>query len=131
MTSNNNKALIVMGHGSRREAANIEFFGYVEKIAKADQARDDQQYQWVDAAFLELAQPTLLQACETAIHSGCQQIDVYPLFLNQGKHVEKDIPQQVAEVMGKHPNIEVRLLDYMGSTEALIDLVVNHLRAQS
>ena len=130
--SEQKKGLIVMGHGSKRQEANIEFAGYAQKIAQADATSEgnEQQYQFVSAAFLELAAPTLMQACEVAVADGCSAIDVYPLFLNQGRHVEKDIPQQVAEVMERFESIQIRLLNYMGSSAGLIPLVLNHLREQ-
>jgi len=125
------RGLVIMGHGSRRQAANVEFAGYAEKVAAADAAdQNTRQYQFVRAAFLELAAPTLMQACETAVAENCTHIDVYPLFLNQGRHVEKDIPQQVAEVMERFSDIAVRLLDYMGNSPELTSLVLNHLQNQ-
>jgi len=125
------KSLVIMGHGSRRKAANTEFAGYTQRVAQASAADPKaQQYQFVSAAFLELATPTLMQACETAVAENCTHIDVYPLFLNQGRHVEKDIPQQVAEVMERFSHVTVRLLDYMGNSPELTSLVINHLQAQ-
>lgn len=125
------KALVIMGHGSRRQAANTEFIGYAQKVAQANAADESKtQYPFVSAAFLELATPTLMQACETAVAQGCTHIDVYPLFLNQGRHVERDIPIQVAEVMERFDQVEVRLLDYMGNSSELTNLVINHLQEQ-
>lgn len=127
----NKKGLVVMGHGSRRQEANTEFARYVQQIADADAAHQNgQQYGFVRAAFLELAAPTLMQACEAAVADSCTHLDVYPLFLNQGRHVERDIPQQVAEVMERFSHVHVRLLDYMGNSAELTNLVLNHLRAQ-
>jgi sirohydrochlorin cobaltochelatase len=129
--SKTKKGVVIMGHGSKRQAANIEFTRYAEQVAAADTAGPHaQQYQFVRAAFLELSPPTLMQSCEVAVAEGCTQIDVYPLFLNQGRHVEKDIPQQVAEVMERFDNITVRLLNYMGSSPELTTLVLNHLLDQ-
>lgn len=125
------KALIIMGHGSRRTEANIEFESYARNLAAADRASEAPQYDFVSAAFLELTSPTMMQACAEAIEQSCSSIDVYPLFLNQGRHVEKDIPQQLAEVMDQHPDIEVRLLDYMGSSNDLTGFILNHLRTQN
>jgi len=125
------KGLVIMGHGSRRETANTEFIGYAKKIAQANAAdQSKQQYPFVSAAFLELSAPTLMQACEEAVAQGSTHLDIYPLFLNQGRHVERDIPMQVAEVMERFDKIEVRLLDYMGNSTELTNLVLNHLEQQ-
>lgn len=114
------KALVVIAHGSRRAAANEEFFTLVERIAAQNSA-----YALTKPALLEQAPPTLLQACQ-ALPANIKQIDVYPLFFNCGRHVEKDIPAQVAEVMEAMPTVTVRLLPYFGSSPDLAAAVLEH-----
>lgn len=122
------RALIIMAHGSRRASANAEFFQLVEQVAQVEQAKG--YYHCVQAALLEQAPPTLLQACAD-LPEGISHLDVYPLFFNQGRHVEKDIPAQVAEVMDAHPQWDVNLLNYFGSSQDLASLVANHLAQQA
>ena len=112
------KALVVIAHGSRRDSANQEFFQLVERIGAGNSS-----YACTRPALLEQAPPTLLQAC-MELPEGICQIDVYPLFFNCGRHVEKDIPAQVAEVMDALPDVEVRLLPYFGSSAQLSDWVL-------
>ncbi len=118
-----NKALVIMAHGSRRDSANQEFFQLVERIA------NQSDYQCVVPALLEQAPPTLLQAAQNLPES-IQAIDVYPLFFNCGRHVEKDIPAQVAELMEAQPHIDIRLLSYFGQSQELSHLVVEHINQQ-
>ena len=118
------KALIIMAHGSRRAAANEEFFQLVAQVANTTS-----NYQLVRPALLEQAPPSLLQACRELPES-VTEIDVYPLFFNQGRHVEKDIPAQVAEVLDAFPGRQVRLLDYFGSSSGLAALIGEHLSSQ-
>lgn len=118
------KALIIIAHGSRRAEANEEFFALVKQVSDAATG-----YTAVVPALLEQAPPTLLQAC-LSLPETVQQIDVYPLFLNQGRHVEKDIPAQVVEVMEAMPEKTVRLLSYFGQSEGLSGLIVQHLLSQ-
>ncbi|MYM62628.1 sirohydrochlorin chelatase [Pseudomaricurvus sp. HS19] len=118
------RALIIMAHGSRRAAANEEFFQLVAQVAASATG-----YQLVRPALLEQAPPTLLQACHELPES-VTEIDVYPLFFNQGRHVEKDIPAQVAEVLDAFPGRQVRLLEYFGSSAGLANLIGEHLSSQ-
>lgn len=115
-------SLIVIAHGSRRDSANQEFFALVNNLSASIEG-----YQSVSPALLEQAQPTLMQACTDAVKLGATHIDVYPLFFNKGIHVEKDIPQQVAELIEKFDSTEIRLLDYLGSTSLLADLIKQHV----
>ncbi len=124
------KALIVMGHGSRRVSANEEFCGYAKQVEAMNGAADTPRYQHVGVAFLELSPLTLMDACKQAVNAGCNSIDVYPVFLTLGKHVGHDIPQQVAELMERFPNIRANLLKHMGTSENLPTLILDHVALQ-
>lgn len=116
-------ALIIIAHGSRLASANEEFFALVDTVAQATP-----DYSLVLPALLEAAPPTLLQACQDAVDKGAQQIVVYPLFFNHGRHVGKDIPALVAEAMEQFPDIDIELRDYFGSNPQLAQTVINHLQ---
>jgi sirohydrochlorin ferrochelatase len=120
----NSKVLLIMAHGSRREAANDEFRALVAQIAQTLEG-----YREVRAIFLELAVPDLAQACAELAGTGEEvtHIDLYPLFFNQGKHVERDIPAQIAQVQQGYPQLSVRQLPYFGSSAQLAGLVVQHI----
>lgn len=115
------RALVIMAHGSRRDSANEEFFSLV-----ASMAEQNQDYDFIKPALLEQAPPTLLETC-LSLPAEVVSIDIYPLFFNRGKHVEKDIPAQVAEVMEQLSDKRVRLLPYFGSAEGLAGLVLKHV----
>jgi len=115
-------ALIIMAHGSRRTSANQEFLDLVNRIGQ-----NQTHFQVTLGAFLEQSSPTLMQACEQAIKEGHDNITIYPLFFNCGRHVEKDIPIQVSEVMSHFESCKISLLPYFGSSEGLAGLVVEHL----
>ncbi|MBM7333061.1 MAG: CbiX/SirB N-terminal domain-containing protein [Alcanivorax sp.] len=119
------KALLIMAHGSRAEAANREFEALVETVAEA--AHD---YAAVLPCFLELARPSLQEALQQLEHQPVDAVYVYPLFFNNGKHVSTDIPAQVREARERHPHLSIELLDYFGNASGLAALVGEHIRAQ-
>jgi len=120
----NSRALIIMAHGSRRDSANQEFFELINQIDQGEK-----QYICVLPALLEQAPPTLLQAA-AQLPENITAIDVYPLFFNCGRHVEKDIPMQVGELMAQHPHKDIRLLDYFGQSSGLAGLILSHVEQQ-
>lgn len=124
------RALIIMGHGSRKVTANEEFSGYAKQVAAMNDAKASPRYQHVGVAFLEFSPQNLMQACEHAVEKGCNTIDVYPVFLTLGKHVGRDIPQQVAEIIERFPSVETNLLEHMGSANALPTLLLDHVQLQ-
>lgn len=119
------KALLIMAHGSRAEAANREFEALVETVAQASK-----DYVAVLPCFLELARPSLQEALQQLEHQPVETVYVYPLFFNQGKHVAVDIPEQVREARQRHPHLSIQLLDYFGSADALPALVGEHIAGQ-
>ena len=121
----NQTALVIIAHGSRWDVANQEFFSMVKRI---EELTDD--YCCVVPALLEQAQPTMHMAC-ASLPENIKKVDIYPLFFNRGRHIEKDIPMQVSEVMDSMPERQFRLLDYLGSSDALVTWVLNHLSQQS
>ncbi len=113
----------MIAHGSRREAANEEFLAMIDRVR--DQVSD--VYRHVEPAFLDSATPNLEAAATALIEKGATNIDVYPFFLNTGKHADKDIPELVAALNAKHPDCTLAVLDYLGKSEALVELVVGHI----
>lgn len=114
-----------MAHGSRRDAANQEF----AKLVK-DVDANNPNYALTVHALLEQAPPSLGEACK-ALPEGIAEIDVYPLFFNCGKHVEKDIPLQIAEIMEEMPHCQINLLPYFGSTPHLARWILQHVEDSS
>ena len=128
MTEKRERALIIMAHGSRRDSANEEFFELVKRIEA-----ENSDYNFTVAALLEQSPPTLLQAFQSLPES-VTEIDVYPMFFNCGRHVEKDIPAQVAEMIEfatkkRETQVNVRLLPYFGSNKDLAKMMSAHITA--
>ena len=119
------KALLIMAHGSRADAANDEFRALVEKVS--ENSRD---FVAVLPCFLELARPSLQEALQRLEHQPVTTVYLYPLFLNGGKHVVRDIPAQVAEARERHPHLNIELLDYLGGAGELVALVARHVERQ-
>ncbi|MBF5057030.1 hypothetical protein Y5W_02324 [Alcanivorax sp. 521-1] len=120
------KALLIMAHGSRAEAANEEFKALVDAVAET--TRED--YAAVLPCFLELARPSLQEALQQLEHQPVDSVYVYPLFFNNGKHVATDIPAQVEEARERHPHLTIELLEYFGTAPGLAALVREHIAGQ-
>jgi len=119
------KGLIMMGHGSKAQAANDEFETFLNDVAASQKLG----YQAYGHAYLSLSPPTLMQAVDNLQAQQVDHIDIYPVFFNQGIHVGKDIPLQISECMDKYPQCEFALLDYFGSNQALSSFMVEHLQS--
>ena len=124
------KALLIMAHGSRSDTANDECRALVEAVAESAPGAGE-EYVAVLPCFLELAQPSLVEAIQQLEHQPVTHVQLYPLFFNKGKHVGKDIPAQVEDARERFPDLSIELLDYFGNAKGLAGLVLKHIGEQS
>ena len=121
------QTLIVMAHGSRSKAANNEFKTYVRELTSLLSG----MYDKIGYAFLdEVASPLLPAAAKKMIAAGATQIDIYPFFLNKGKHARRDIPALVSTLKTENPGCKIKVLEYLGRSEELVSLSMRHIITQ-
>ena len=113
------KTLLIVAHGSRRDASNDEVRALSERVAR--QAGD--AYGRVDCAFLELAEPSIPAGLSCMIETGATDITVVPYFLSAGRHVAEDIPAEVAKVP-LPDGVNVRIAPYLGQADSMADLLI-------
>lgn len=113
-------ALLIVAHGSRREASNDE----VRKLVELISIRAGIRYKMVKSAFLELATPSIPEGIELCIKEGASEVIVFPYFLSAGRHVSEDIPKEVDLKRKEYPENLIKIADYLGSNEGIADLVL-------
>jgi sirohydrochlorin ferrochelatase len=114
-------ALILVDHGSRRAEAHA----HLEAIAERVRARRPGLA--VHVAHLELAEPSVAAAIESAIAGGARELVIHPLFLAPGRHLGDDLPARVRDALAAHPEIPVRITDPLGAHPGLADLILSAL----
>lgn len=115
------RALLVVAHGSRRDASNDEVRALTVALRNAAFDRFDA----VDCAFLELAQPSIPDGIERLIEDGAEDIVVLPYFLAAGRHVIEDIPAEVAEKRAEHAEVNIAIAPYFGTAEGIPQLLLS------
>ena len=113
-------ALVVVAHGSRREASNDE----IRELALRLSAVSSDHFGQVTAAFLELADPLIPDAIVEAVDAGATRVTVLPYFLSAGRHVATDIPNEVEKAKQLRPEADIRVADYAGSSDAMLSLLL-------
>ena len=114
------KALLIVAHGSRREASNEEVRVLGELMAE----QAGERYHMVRAAFLELAEPSIPDGIEECIKAGAGEVVVMPYFLSAGRHVTTDIPNEVAPKQQQYPHISIRIAPYLGAADGIAELML-------
>lgn len=108
-------SLLIIAHGSRRAASNDE----VRQLAERVRAQAGQAYDHIEAAFLELAGPSIPAGLAALAAKGASEIVAFPYFLAAGTHVAQDIPEAIAEFCAAHPAVKVRLTPHLGASAVL------------
>ena len=114
------KALLIVAHGSRRETSNQEVRDLSQHLA-----RSQSEFDFVDSAFLEIAEPSIAAGLERCIERGAQEIVVLPHFLAAGRHVIEDIPAEVAPVQSRYPNVSVRITPHLGASNLMVSAMLD------
>ena len=114
------RTLIIIAHGSRRQASNDEVRALAKKM---NQTQND--FDQVSCAFLELAEPLIPDGIREAINQGSTEVVVLPYFLSAGRHVVHDVPADVEKVKQECPDINISITPYLGSAPAIADVVLD------
>jgi sirohydrochlorin ferrochelatase len=113
------QTLILIAHGSRIEQSNEEVRNLTSRLRELIGAR----FQHVECAFLELAEPSIPAAIDTAIAGGSSRVVLLPYFLAGGSHVSLHIPDIVARKQAQYPQSELELRPHLGQAEDLVDFL--------
>lgn len=113
------KALLLVAHGSRRDASNEEVRDLTRQLQQADDG-----FQYIACAFLELAAPSIPEGLRAAIAAGAGEVVVLPYFLSAGRHVVTDIPAAVAMVQAEHPEVPIRVAPYLGAADGVARILL-------
>jgi len=113
--------VIIFGHGSRLDAANDHLRSLAARLRGAG------RFPICEAAFLELASPTMPEAARACVEQGARRLVVVPYFLAAGRHVAEDIPLLIGEtrrLLGPAgARVPVEVTDFLGNHPAIVDII--------
>ena len=110
------EAVVLAGHGSRRERSNEQ----VRELAAGLEGRLGLP---VDAGFIELAEPSIGDAIDTFARS-VSDLTVLPLSLFAASHVKADVPLAVQQARAEHGHgLAVHNGRHLGVHPAIVELL--------
>ena len=119
-TKSTKKALLLVAHGSRRAASNLE----VARLAEQLQVDLKNDFAMVKAAFLELAEPSIPDGIQICAEAGADGVVVLPYFLNTGRHVAEDIPAEIDIARQQLPKLSIQLQSHIGALPGMHNLLL-------
>ena len=115
------EAVLLVGHGSRRERSNEQ----VRELAAALESRLGLP---VDAGFLELAEPSISDAID-GLAASHTRITVVQLSLFAASHVKNDVPLAVEQARADRPETTIHNGAHLGVHPAIVDLLEDRAAA--
>jgi sirohydrochlorin ferrochelatase len=115
-------ALLLIAHGSREPDANADLHHLAEAL------RRQGEYAWVEAAFLELAEPDPDAGAARCLALGAQRVILLPYFLSAGVHVTRDLSAIRDRLTERHPHVEIQLAEPLGRHPLLMQIVRDRVR---
>ena len=113
------KAILLIDHGSRRDAAN-EMMDCMANLVQAMAGPDV----IVRYAHMELAEPSIAAGVLSCVDAGATELICFPYMLSPGKHSTGDIPRMVAAAAAAHPTLAVHVTNAFGVHEKLAELIL-------
>jgi len=114
-------AVVIVDHGSRREASNAMLATVVDAFRR--RGPEGEGFVAVEPAHMELAEPSIATAVGRCVAEGATRVVVTPFFLAPGRHIQDDIPALVAEAARAHPGVEVRIAEPLGTHPLAVDIL--------
>jgi len=114
--------VLLLGHGSIREQANIEVRAMWDMMKKQLPELE------ISGCFVEVAEPTLEQEIDRIALSGAERIIIVPMFLTRGQHLANGIPRILAAMREKYPAMRIDLTQHLGMDPLLAEIIKNRLR---
>jgi sirohydrochlorin cobaltochelatase len=112
-----NQGLILFAHGARDSRWAEPF----ERLrSKIQAARPELP---VVLAYLELMPPDLGSAVDQLVAAGARQLRVVPVFLGQGGHVRRDLPDLIEMIAARHAGVDIALTPPVGENDAVLDQI--------
>ncbi len=116
-----NTAVLLIAHGSRRAEANQDLVRLAELVAERG------QYHIVEVSYLELAEPSIPQGGRKCVERGARRVLMMPYFLSAGVHVVNDLQEIRGDLASQFPEVDFELCPHLGLHPLMAEIVLQRL----
>jgi len=111
------QAVLIVDHGSRKQAANDMIFDVVD----ACQKRLPDHI--VKGAHMELADPDINAGFKACVDAGASYITVVPFMLSPGRHSTEDIPRLCKDASEQNQSISYCVTTHFGQHDLVAEII--------
>jgi len=125
--NDNGKAVLLLGHGSKRKEANDTLKQIASAIEAASGLGGNTPFGCVYPAYLQMAKPDFQEAVDNLHEKGFTDIIVMPYFLYSGLHVTSDLPGEIEKARQRYADMSFSVAESLGFHERLVDIAIERI----
>lgn len=125
--NDNCRAVLLLGHGSKRKEANDTLKQVASAIEAAAGYGGNTPFGCVYPAYLQMAKPDFQEAVDSLHEKGFTDIIVMPYFLYSGLHVTSDLPGEIEKARERHGGMRFSVAESLGFHERLVDIAIERI----
>ena len=115
------KGVLVIAHGSRASQTEAD----LEAVLACLEPRLPDTV--LQCAFMEFSERSFQHGVAQLVARGVTEIKVVPYFLFLGMHLQKDIPELLAECARTYPDVTLTMGRPLGFDERLADILLDRI----
>lgn len=120
----NEHAVILVGHGSRQEAANDVLLRIAAQLSAGLPDLP------LRPAFFSLAKPDLPEVVRELYSGGTRQLLIVPFFLVPGTHLKHDIPELLENFAAAFPELRIKVCPHLGDSPGIVTLLRDEIHEE-
>ncbi len=109
--------LLLMAHGTPRAEANESIWQILASL------RTKTEVTLAELCFMEINSPNISKGIDNLLVQGVTHISAVPYFLQLGRHVKEDLPEEIENARKQHPQISFALSDYLSNDLLLLSVI--------
>jgi sirohydrochlorin cobaltochelatase len=113
--------LLIMAHGSPYPESNAPIYGIAKRVRACG------RYAAVTVCFMDLNQPSILDAIDDMTGRGIRHIIATPYFLQLGNHVKDDLPAIIAAARIRQPASTILLTEHLAYDRLLVSVIADRV----
>lgn len=119
------EGIVILGHGSRAAVDEANSFlelvaGEIKKVFGAARVEPA----WMNP---KSQRQNLSQVVAKLVAEGVKRVIVAPVFLTDGLHIRKDIPEDMAALKEQYPEVEFRLARHLGFDSRVVAILAERI----
>jgi sirohydrochlorin ferrochelatase len=117
--------VVILGHGSR--AAVDEANQVLIDLARV--VKEKINFEFFATAFMnpKSQRPNLEKAVAGLVQDGVKKIIIAPIFLANGVHMQKDIPEEITRLREKY-QVEIKIATHLGTDARIAEIIVEKIK---